>query len=103
MTPSCLPFLSQWLRSFGPLAVTVLPVPLEPGAPPPPVVLPTVVPPGPVTDPGAPGTAPLGVVPLGPAALVPFGPPAALDTVVEPVGAPSTSIACTASTATSGA
>src|SRR3954468_19654645 len=104
MTPSCLPFLSQWLRSLGPLTVTVLPVPLEPGAPAPPLLLPTAVPPGPPgTEPGAPGTLPLGVVPFGPTAAAPVGPPAAFETVVEPVGAPSTSIACTASTATRGA
>src|SRR3954468_18687185 len=105
MTPSCLPFLSQWLRSLGPLTATVLPVPFEPGAPAPapPDAPPTDVPPGPETEPGAPGTPPLGVVPFGPTAAAPVGPPAAFETVVEAVGAPSTSMACTASTATSGA
>src|SRR3954447_12264570 len=103
MTPSCLPFLSQWLRSLGPLAATVLPVPLEPGAPAPPPAPPTAEPPWPGTEPGAPGTLPLGVVPFGPTTAAPVGPPAAFETVVEPVGAPSTSIACTASTATRGA
>src|SRR5437764_461605 len=65
ITPSCLPFLSKRLMSFGPLTAALLPVPLDPGAAAPPAVEPpTVVSPGPVTVPGAPPPA------TGPVALL---------------------------------
>src|SRR5881275_1172612 len=102
ITPSCLPFLSQRLMSFGPLTAALLPVPLDPGAAAPPAVEPpTVVPPGPVTVPGAPPPATGPVALLAPPVTAPGTAPFALVTVVDPVGAASTSIACTASTATS--
>src|SRR4051812_9137736 len=103
VTPISWPFFAHRLRSVLVLTIgppVVPPPPLEPVTWPPPAWPP---PTWPGTEPGAPGTLPFGVVPFGPTAAAPVGPPAAFETVVEPVGAPRTSIACTASTATSGA